>query len=52
VEETATSLTSDLNPGTKELQVYYVPEGGIMTPVRTTYNIPFLLLTARLAELG
>jgi hypothetical protein len=40
VEETAASLKSDVNPGTKDFQVYYVPEGGIMTPVRTTCILP------------
>jgi hypothetical protein len=43
VEETAASLTYDLNPGTKDLQVYYLPEGGIMTPVRTTCIFPPLV---------
>ncbi|KAG7566902.1 hypothetical protein FFLO_01403 [Filobasidium floriforme] len=32
VEETAASLESDSNPSTKDLQVYYLPESGIMTP--------------------
>jgi hypothetical protein len=43
VEETAISLKSDLNPETKDLQVYYLPEGGIMTPVRTTCIFPPLV---------
>lgn len=50
MEETAASIQSDLNTGTKDFQVYYVPEGGIMTPVRTRFI--FSLFTDHVFELG